>query len=326
MLRPMHFHTQLKLRLLISLCCLVMPAKETTAASFKTEGWVQQLNGSNIVAAYAFSVRVRDCSWYVRTTPKQGSIQYYEDAFDGKQTYHYAQFSGKPVYAVNSSVAVVQLGEIPDINAYYVIPTWLAYCSGCYFRTVSGNEIAPILSFGDPDINSRDKRIQVDWEPSRIVPFVPKRIYYEKIKRIYSVVTFTNFGDLLLPKEFLLESYPLRGTLTNSPIFTLHGYVTNVAVLDPLEQIIPELDGKTYTEDRRFASLGVRELHYNNTNGKWLETNNAALIALYKQKRGELPLEPHRFPTVLVIMGLSTLAFLFLIVRLRSHGTQNDES
>ena len=91
----------------------------TASLDFDAKGVLKQYSGTNLAATFQFRVSVRDCNWFIRTTPDGTAIAYFDNSYDGEYTYYYVQLKGKSPKSVNSSVAIVQTNNIPYINSEF---------------------------------------------------------------------------------------------------------------------------------------------------------------------------------------------------------------
>lgn len=340
-LLPYKAHLCKSMKFLILLSCLVIAASNLHAAeqAFQVQGVLEQYNGSKLTQTYHFTALVKDCQWLIHTVPEKATgLKYYEDSYDGKYIYHYLQFQGAPAKNVaNSSGGAVEANDIPNNKADYVVATWLAYGSFCYFNKVKENKVKPFFDWFEPNASELNKLVTVDLKRSEKPPFVPTFIYAKDFNRRYRVLDFTNFSGLLLPKEFVVECFnPYSDISTTPPTFSYRGLLTGIASVEEElsdQDFRPNLDGRTYTEDRRFAQKTsvASELTYLNKSNQWLPTNNPQLVALYHQQlllqAPESNIPPPNRVLVFILLACPTIAFvIFEIVhwkrsRKNTHGT-----
>lgn len=253
-------------------------------------------------------------------------MAYYEDSYDGKYVYSYIRLRGAPPKnAVNSSSGIVEVNDIPNNQADYVVATWLAYGSVCYFDKVKGNKVKPFFDWAEPNSSELSTLLEVNLKRSRQPPFVPTYIYADGfLNRRYRVVDFTNFESFLLPKEFVIECFaPYSEITTNQPTFSYHGLVTEITPIEKQisdQEFRPNLDGRTYTEDRRFhyKTSVAAELTYLNKGQQWLPTNSPQLVKLYHKQLSLQPPEsniakPNRL-LVLIVVACPTVAFVIFAI------------
>jgi len=304
----------------------ILPCAESNLraaeAIFKVRGLLHQYNNAQLAATFDFTASVKDCQWLIRTTTPEGSsVEYYEDAYDGENVYHYLQFRGQPQNnTANSSGGAIEINDIPNNKADYAIPVWLAFGSHCYFDTVKGHQVKSFFDWAQPDRSMLNRLIEVDFKRSDQPPHAPTYIYSKDLNRIYRVLDFTNFGGLLLPKEFVVECFrPGLDIATNRPVFSYHGILSEISGQVAPQNFAPILDGRTYTEDRRFVQRTppISQINYLNKSNQWLSTNDPQLIALSGQQRLFQPPEttahPHR-ALVLILLVCPTLIFAIAVI------------
>jgi hypothetical protein len=298
------------------------PHLRAAEQSFQVQGVLEQQNDSKVTQTFRFKALVNGCRWLIRTTLPEGSgLSYYEDSYDGENVYHYLQFSSVPSdKSVNTSGGVVEKNDIPNNKADYVLATWLAYGSLCYFDQVKSNRVKPFFDWFEPNPSELNTLTVVDLKRSDKPPFVPTYIYSKDYNRRYKILDFTNYSGLMLPKEFVVECFnPNSDISVSSPNFAFHGYLTDIIqVQEALSEhdFRPKVDGKTYTEDRRFPhkTSVASGLTYVNVSNQWLPTNNSQIVSLYRR---QLMLQPPDSNTarpsrllVLILLGCPTVAFI----------------
>ena len=112
--------------------------------------------------------------------------------------------------------------------------------------------------------------------------------YFQKLNYRYQVLQFTNFDGLSVPSEFLQEYFGIGRGMTNEPVISMHGFLTKISKLNTAQNFRPQLDGRTYTEDRRFPGNAA---NYINVSTNWFATSSPewrALLKMYNPKAGGL--------------------------------------
>jgi len=310
--------------IIIALPCTVCNLCAANQA-FQVQGTLEQYNGTTLNRTYHFTVTVKDCKWLIHTEMEGSPVDYYEDSYDGTNVYHYLQFRGSlKSSSINTSAGAVEVNDIPNNKADYAIAPWLAYGSTCYFNKAKGSRVKPFFDWAEPFPEELNKLMEVDLKRSEQMPFVPIYIYSKDLNRRYRVLEFTNFAGLSVPREFIIECFnPNSRNSTNPPTFTYRGRSTEFEAVDDgilLQGFRPNLDSKTYTEDRRFPNktATANELTYLNKTNQWLPTNDAKLVALYHQQLSLQPPESNVRPPsrlrVLILLACPTIALVIFAV------------
>jgi len=267
-------------------------AKEMAAGknAFEAEGFLEFGNGSGGKWTNQFKVFVKKDKWIIRTTPQNSPVGYYEDSYDGKYIYHYQKIGDQPDNGGPITASgVVEANDIPNNRADYVVPTWLAFGSASYFDSLKGNAAKPFFDWAEPIASELKKLMAVDIKRSDRQPFVPTYVYCQEVNRRYRVMQLTNFDGLLVPSEFVLESWRPGIDVTNPPSYFVHGTLTKVSKLQGNQEFRPTLLERTYTEDMRFPGGGSAT--YLNTSKNWFATNSSqwkALSKMYNANAGGL--------------------------------------
>jgi len=267
-------------------------AKEMAAGknAFEAEGFLEFGNGSGGKWTNQFKVFVKKDKWLIRTTPQNSPVGYYEDSYDGKYIYHYQKIGDQPDNGgLITASGVVEANDIPNNRADYVVPTWLAFGSASYFDSLKGNAAKPFFDWAEPIASELKKLMAVDIKRSDRQPFVPTYVYCQEVNRRYRVMQLTNFDGLLVPSEFVLESWRPGIDVTNPPSYFVHGTLTKVSKLQGNQEFRPTLLERTYTEDMRFPGGGSAT--YLNTSKNWFATNSSqwkALSKMYNANAGGL--------------------------------------
>lgn len=263
-------------------------ATKKAANAFEAEGYFLYKGSQKI---HPFEAFVRGDQWLIRTPINTNGILYHEESFDGKCVYTYMQFDGRGANVANSSAGTVERDDVPPVTSL-VVPIWLAYGASRFFDSVTGTEIRPFL-IASGLRHDRDHLLKAEWRRSTKPPFVPAYIYCPEINYRYRVVAFTNFNELSVPKEFVFETFPRGVSLTNSPNYFVHGFLTKITKLKGNENFQPVIDGHTFIADWRFprAELLGMPANYVNTSKQWFSTNSPQWLSLSKlwdSKNGNL--------------------------------------
>jgi hypothetical protein len=268
---------------------------------------------------YRFKVWVDGCLWKFRGEPLGKSpVEYYEDAFDGTCVYYYQKLALAPGAAgVNTSLGVIETSNIPSESSSLAPPLWMAFCSSCYFKAAvtnwlpqifdsgfetrySGNRLrfdrvlhanSPHLPLGvdlfsDGHAYSRNANGQIQVDP------FPEPFSMGFRSATYRAGVFTNANGSWIPMDFTLEVFLpalAEGKSSNdvTRLLVWTGKVDSIRTGLPTEadEFVPETDGKTLTEDRRFPVIGQSgtRVSYLNTNpGAWPPLSNKRVAGVYK--------------------------------------------
>jgi RNA polymerase sigma factor (sigma-70 family) len=258
--------------------------------NFQVEGTLNFSVNGKPGTHYNFTAFVKSDKWLIHFPIQTNGLDYQEDSFDGVSVYRYTQDTAV-LGSNNSSSGIVEANDIPDLGGStdQTTPVWLAYGSARYFEKVSGNKMKSFFF-----VNRRSPELQqgpymeAEWKHSASPPFVPTYIYFQKLNYRYQVLQFTNFDGLSVPSEFLQEYFGIGRGITNEPVISVHGFLTKISKLNTDQNFRPQLDGSTYTEDRRFPGNAA---NYINVSTNWFSTNSPewrALLKMYDAKAGGL--------------------------------------
>jgi hypothetical protein len=269
-----------------------------------------------------FEADVKDCKWFIITTPHpltaKTDITSWEISSDGGgKIYQVARFnkSDLPASSINDSIGIFDQDAVPDnLGGNQVSELWLALASSCYFDGLTNKMIEPIYSQRDPSSRGRNHVVNGEWQRLDAPPHLPQHVVYTdtQIEGIvdkkpyvipaphpfengytraeFNVISTTNVGNLLLPKQFSFKEFivvPLSKASAKHRMFrVVEGYVqTARAVCERTNFITPLTDG-TYIDDRRFSKLSnsVLSVSYIATNHVWPPMESPTLQILYKQE------------------------------------------
>jgi hypothetical protein len=256
--------------------------------NFQVEGTLDFSVNGKPGTHYNFTAFVKSDKWLIHFSLQTNGIAYQEDAFDGVNVYRYMQFQNG---TGNSSSGIVEANNIPDLGGStdQTTPVWLAYGSARYFERISGNEMKSFFFVNRPGPElQQGPYMEAEWKHSTNPPFAPTYIYFQKLNYRYQVMQFTNFNGLSVPSEFLQEYYGIGRAMTNEPVISMHGFLTKISKLNTDQNFRPQLDGSTYTEDRRFPGDAAT---YINVSTNWFSTRSPewrALLKMYDAKAGGL--------------------------------------
>jgi RNA polymerase sigma factor (sigma-70 family) len=260
--------------------------------NFQVEGTLDFSIDGKPGAHKDFVAYVKSDKWLIHFPIKTNGIDYQEDAFDGENVYRYIQFQKDiTTNSSNSSGGTVEANDIPDLGGStdQVTPIWLAYGSAHYFEGIIGNKMKSFFFVNRPSPElQQGPYMEAEWKRSANSPFVPSYIYFQKLNERYQVLQFTNFDGLSVPSEFLEEYFGIGHGTTNEPFTSIHGFLTKISKLNTDQNFRPQLDGRTYTDDRRFPGNAAQ---YINVSTNWFETNSPewqALLKMYDAKAGGL--------------------------------------
>lgn len=215
---------------------------------------------------------------------------------------------------------------MPEFNFPYIVPIWLAYGSSCYFKGVHGDELAPFFRYSAPSFADLQRNVVATWRLTDRPPFIPRHIYSSELRTRYEIGdTFADSDGFYLPKEFRMATYRAGIADTDAPAFMLNGLLTNFTTMVPKTSFEPRLDGKTYTEDRRFATAErpIPQLLYLNTNEHWMGIHDAELLRIYRKQLAAMPPPPlsnylsRRLISLLLLAVPTTILVIVIILRLK---------
>jgi hypothetical protein len=258
-------------------------ARSLPKLDFQTEGTLNfMFNGKT--NRENFTASVKDNKWLIHISHQSGSgIAFEENSFDGDNVYSYTQFNNYSGKTINSSEGIVKANDVPVLgySTDRFTPIWLAFCSAHYLHGITGNTMKSFffVDSPSPELN-QGPYMDVEWTRSKNPPFLPNYILHPKLNERYQVLQYTNFNGLSLPREFVLEYFAPNRSLTNAPIISMRGTLTNVSTPCPIQIFRPKSDGRTSVDDWRFAD--GKPDNYLNTNQDWLPTNSPQWQAFSK--------------------------------------------
>ncbi len=272
---------------------------------------------------YAFRARVDGARWSIHVerigdTGGQSGVRYYEDAFDGRFSYHYVQFvDNSSVRGVNTSHALVDTNNLPCEGSPLAPPIWLAFCSYSYLQSGYAHQMREIFDSGfeTAPLTKRPRRFSCELHPSPphlpiSADFYSDGVSYRTDKQdkvqlshfpvpfdkgflshSFKATAFTNAGGCWLPTQFEMQFLAPEGAgaVSSNQVRTVSVWRAIVMSVRPgwvgaEADFIPATDGATLTEDRRVPPIGetATRLAYLNTNkGQWVALSNKALINIH---------------------------------------------
>jgi hypothetical protein len=144
------------------------------------------------------------------------------------------------------------------------LPTWLAYLSDGYYRTVGAD--------------------------GRVVFKAPAPFDQGYTNAVYSVGALTNCGTLQLPLEFSFTRYAVSHDATKPGLWIrtrIVGKATTVVERLSSRVLLPQFSGAFRVKDNRFNSANppLGQLHYEIRDGEWLNEANLAAAKLEASKQ-----------------------------------------
>jgi hypothetical protein len=316
-------------------------------------------------APLEFTLNVQDCAWLLQCAriyggANGGHAPDMEVSCDGTNIYFVRSFgheflkrvkqSGQKA-AFNSANCISYQGQvfhhrlIDEVGAI-----WLAYASGCYFRSRTNDLVEPAMvldGFGGLyDGFPNRSRLRAKWTISSSEPFLPERLVYfgrgenairigpaprpapsseEFTNAVYEVETFTNLNGLRLPREASLKLFTSAGG--SSPLGAvrlLAEYRVNLitaAITNALASYQPGIDGVAAMYDQRAGDTAI----YFATNG-WPSVETLRTAAYFQRLReiNRHPSAPRRGPWALrIVLALVVLIPIWVYaLRVRSRRGQ----
>lgn len=295
------------------------------SVSFRVSGHISSKSGSSSRQRIEdhdqlFEITVSGCEWTINfpKNPKDQNRQFVSQRveFDGTNCIARMLFDSERLGSRggNNAAASVEPGLVPGPEfPKYSGQLWLAFCSGCYFRTNVSGRAAPVWTL-HPIVQSERYEPPATWKLSQSPPFTPAKINYylddsidfkspnfiediraivktanppqTKKKRLwtaYEVISYlTNSTGLSIPKEFRYEIYdsvpPVGGGEKPILAYSVQGSVDTVEALSPApkRENDPFADAKYLVEDFR-AATGRRRIpvRYGSTDGNAISTNTS---------------------------------------------------
>lgn len=304
---------------------------------------------------YSWSCRIDGVQWAI-SVHRQGADQAegYEAGSDGETTYTVGRVKAAAPGS-NDSLAVIENGVMPYESSLPVHPVWLTFCAPSLLRFFPGNKMPMLAAMGASDSREarmakyefryeieprtelfssfellndgfiretlRDGRfIVIRRDPPHDSGFVMSRL---------SIHAFKVVGELLGPSEVVYERFKPSSkkeknvTLVERwKLSVTSSYTTNLGTLF----WVPNPSAVMDIKDRRFAHSvpPVFSINYRLKSGKWLPREDAFLIKQYESATGAQSgsaRSPKGFRRVLALsfIGLTTVAFCFLLWRNRAH-------
>jgi hypothetical protein len=321
------------------------------ADGFKVSGtFVTDITVTHTSNSYLFYAQVDGCCWKIHVEPSESTktnsgIQFYEDSYDGTYSYSYIQFLKQTNSKVsNTSQALIGTNSVPCEQSMFSIPIWLAYCSSCYFKSASTNQMEDLFDSGDSATRVAHilrKYNRTIYERSPHLPisadFFSDGIIYSRgdenqLRRqqlprpfsrgykmaMFRSIDFTNIGGAFVPSMFTIERFLPGGidAKSSNDVRTIGVWTGKIDSItagwhSQPRDFIPDTDGSAYTIDRRFPLIGKSQtwIDYINTNKEiWLSITNKALLNIYSNAiQNEVLLYPPPVPEVKYVTIFKTI-------------------
>jgi hypothetical protein len=251
----------------------------------------------------------------------------------------------KAVKPLNQASLTINSGVVPEYGFGLITPVWIATASSCFFQNSKSRQIEPIVSMGR-GFREYSLKVLADWKLSSANPKLPEWMFdfadgkqYREEKSqlisenlaepfdhphtnlIYSVLSWTNLGDLHVPLEWKVVQYqPNFATGVVEPKIIDAGHTASLrkgTARSSFQIAAPEY---TRVVDRTLRAQGVpvREYAYITTNGDLLSaleiTKWQGFVPILAEGRKEFPLPKRRSftpVTVLVLLCVSTVIFVW---------------
>ena len=295
-------------------------AQEFQASGMLTEEFVNASNGVSQERTEHFEISVRDCQWFITTTPYplNKTNWVWKIGSEGSNViYQTTKFNEANSDSVNDSVGEIENDSVPNnVQGDVVSEIWLAYASACYLDSVTNNRLKPAYSLIDHDWRFEDYTVKADWKRFDSPPRLPQQIIYYEDKGVgfyggkvrefplpppytngytraeYDAIATTNVGGLVIPRQFSFKEYAVMQTSsTNSHLMmwrVVTGWLSDAQPICERETFIPDITEPTYVEDDRFSKSNqpnpIAGMAYMITNGEWPSTNSPLLQKLYQHE------------------------------------------
>jgi hypothetical protein len=306
-----------------------------------------------------FRVLVNGCKWFIRFEESGAVTDYHEAGSEGMEIYRLVSIkgsverdrkAGKQV-GMNTAIGAVDPGPVFMANSKPPLSIiWLAYCSGCFFRTNTSNSMRPIfvdpelaaplsfptfqvrafygllpglnfpkwVTFMTPDFVSLADEVKIPgWLRRPLNPPFDKG--YSNLH--FEVTTLTNFSGFSFPKEFSLHEFGLKLRPTGPQVLTRNLYffeATNFSATVPPVSYIPTLAGRALIGDNRLRDANTPEILYHAHN-HWF-TLEEAKQARASQAHKKRPIRERVVPDhakFLFVTFLTCVGFTLAIVTYR---------
>jgi hypothetical protein len=315
---------------------------DVSAQELHVEGnfrkWLYFQGKTNQDPVYPFTVDLKECGWRIRSkcSSKVRFSDYMEACFDGTNIYFLnsiksaveaqqrkgADLGPNP----NTALGTVYRGQV--CNREEIAPAWLAYASGCYFKSQTNEFVEPALEedansamiFGPPDhLTMRARWILTDSQPifishlaylsdgsamNRLGKFAKRQVPYDLgfTNSCYEVESFTNVDGLSIPLVSHLKVFREKtNAVASTDLALLLEYrISLTSARRHAESVIsqPMLAGVTAVQDFRVATDVGPQVSWYLTSNKWLTEPELPKLSLSKQ-----PVR-HQTTSVLVRAGL----------------------
>jgi hypothetical protein len=181
----------------------------------------------------------------------------------------------------NDYHTISERADVPEDDYSGISFLWLAYCSSCYFASVSDHKYKPVWLLDDHAL--RGEQFAMEGILTLMETGLPERLIYlsDGLMRargpngriilrspspynngftnaVYKVTASTNVGNLSLPSAFSFTRYGLtkaEGNVASLYVRSqINGNVENVFIPISASDMIPPLNGVTFVQDKRFAA------------------------------------------------------------------------
>jgi len=233
--------------------------------------------------------------------------------------------------------------ELPQYN-YGFEPVWLAYASGPYFNArKSGEGVEPHWSMGK-QVRGPAIRFKCLWRLTPASPYFPEFVIdftdgneYESTgsksitermekpfdteltNSVYEVLSWTNFGPLVLPATFRVTQYVPDPDASSTPTLLVakvfEGVANRIHSIFTAESLSAMSAGAIPTRvlDKRFANAAdpVDTVAYLSPTGRVMSMEEVKKSEAYKQALGgrEPQFEPKRTRFLFIVIFLAAAAF-----------------
>jgi hypothetical protein len=190
-----------------------------------------------------------------------------------------------PMKPANDAMLFLKSGSVPKHSGSVITPVWLAYCSSLTFnaRNVEGLRLDPM--FPPPSGPLATAMVEVEYRVNSSPPFLVERLI-ERVQSsayprliasltprskatnvVYTVLSWTNVSDLMLPQHFQLIHYCAPDTKNGGAFVEYDGVATAVStnVAQPSDLTIPTVT--RVIEERVGYGVSSIDDAYTTTNG-----------------------------------------------------------
>ncbi len=228
-----------------------------------------------------FTVSVKDCEWSIKKIPtrflkngkEQPLAEYGIASSDSTNFYQVSSFKGIVSTEKQKREAFdgrIGPGAVPfGLSDPKYIVLWYAFGSGCYFPSLTNNQVNPPTILKTEGAYAQDFRVTAHWELESGPPFLPRFITFDTppalqktatgterghlTNCVFTVQEFTNVFGLAIPTVITVNYFgwhPLNPT-TIIPTSRMRIVVSNFQARVAVEHFRPEIPEPAVISDLR---------------------------------------------------------------------------